>query len=155
PADSVAQDIASGVVCAIKDGGRVECRGANDEGELGVGFAGTVDGGIPAAFESGVATLALGWFHACALLDDGSVRCWGDNEAGKVGTDAYSTARCGPSFCQLTPRPVQGLPPIAEIAAGFDTTCALAVDSSLWCWGRPLGGSPLGLLGRIPGPWED
>ncbi|MCA9694039.1 MAG: hypothetical protein KC636_30915, partial [Myxococcales bacterium] len=83
--------------CAILEGGRLRCWGANSHGQLGLGITehlhcstsdflypecrigddeppsatSIVDVGGP------VAQLALGELHTCALLEGGTVRCWG------------------------------------------------------------------------------
>ncbi|MEZ5270651.1 MAG: RCC1 domain-containing protein [Microthrixaceae bacterium] len=62
--------------CARATGsGRVECWGANDEGQLGNG---TEDDSSRPVAVSGLTTatsLALGYSHSCALLADTTVRC--------------------------------------------------------------------------------
>ena len=38
---------------------------------------------------------------------------------------------------------------VVEISSSFDITCALRIDSSLWCWGGSIYDLPNGLLGDV------
>jgi alpha-tubulin suppressor-like RCC1 family protein len=66
---------------------------------------------------------------------DGTASCWGDNTGGALG-DGTTTNR-------LTPTPVSGLTSVSQLAAGWNHTCALKTDASLYCWGN----NPYGQLG--------
>lgn len=146
------------VLCTLKSGGRVDCWGDNDKGQLGIGFAfpSVTYPLFPAAVAKGATQLALGSNHACALLDDGTVQCWGDNDFGTVGINPEATALCPGGACQSPARLVDGLPKAIAIASGANTVCAVGEDASLWCWGATIGamlntGSPV----RVAGPWQD
>jgi alpha-tubulin suppressor-like RCC1 family protein len=81
--------------------------------------------------------IAHGANHACAIVTGGAVWCWGANDQGQLG-DQTSTSRA-------TAAPIStmgydrgaptGLPPFLMIAAGGNTTCGLAMDGRVWCWG--------------------
>jgi len=67
------------------------------------------------------ARLALGSDHSCALRD-GQVYCWGSSAFGVRGGGSTTTA--------------VGLPtPTVHLASGKYTTCAVAMDGSVRCWG--------------------
>ena len=51
----------------------MECWGANNRGQLGVGLPDVVD------------RLWAGFSHACALVNNGEVWCWGANDVGQLG----------------------------------------------------------------------
>lgn len=72
--------------------------------------------------------LAPGVHHTCALRD-GRVFCWGLNRRGILGVGQPDREDI------LQPSPVVGLPRIAQVVAGYDFTCALAEDLSVYCWG--------------------
>ena len=78
--------------------------------------------------------------HNCAVTSDGAAWCWGWDGAGELGGN--STSECidpvlGDTWaCALAPVEV-GLPePIAEVATGNATSCALALSGQVYCWGE-------------------
>ena len=72
--------------------------------------------------------VAIGANHACAVTTDGQVMCWGANNSGQLG-DGSNTAR-------PMPVPVTGaLASVKRVAAGFEDTCAVTMDGTVWCWG--------------------
>lgn len=77
---------------------------------------------------AGVAQLAIGASHGCALTTEGGVWCWGENAYGQLGRGSFVSG--GDRRAARVE-----LPPAAQIAAGWDTTCARLRDASVWCWG--------------------
>ncbi len=77
--------------CALLEGGRLRCWGANDRGQLGYGHTDdigdneTLTGVGDVNLGSAVTQIAAGGAHTCALLEGGQVRCWGWNEYGQLG----------------------------------------------------------------------
>jgi hypothetical protein len=126
------------------------CFGADNVGQTGTGGV-IAESSFPPALGAARA-LALGGAHVCALGTDASVACWGRNTYGAVGGQPFTSPVCGSDNCERSPRQVQGLPPIDEVAASDDSTCALGTDHTLWCWGG--GGADFGAPVRVPGPWE-
>ncbi|MEZ4266426.1 MAG: hypothetical protein R3F39_08610 [Myxococcota bacterium] len=81
----------------------------------------------PAPTQTG--RLAAGSDHACVLRKDGSVAYWGRNDRGQLGIGRESPN-------QTIPVDIVALPVAAvSVSAARDTTCALLVDATLWCWG--------------------
>jgi hypothetical protein len=109
--------------CALLADDTVRCWGA------GAGTGG-VDDPTPVAVNglSDVTQLTSGsWYH-CALLGDGSLRCWGSNHFGQLGN--------GTTVDSYLPVPVAGtLPPVVQVSAGAEHTCALDAAGEVWCWG--------------------
>lgn len=142
--------------CAIQPGGRVECWGRNDRGQLGVAGG---DRTLPTvvAASSGVdnvVALAAGANHTCALRADGTVRCWGDDAFGQLGNGSPPTEPIGGGFRAVA---VAGLTRVTQIAAGGDTTCAVVASGMVFCWGRNDRGQlgralPVGSGSHIPVP---
>lgn len=86
----------------------------------------------------------MGQSHLCARGAGGKVYCWGSNDDLQLGRpDRKSGSHDGPAS------EVKGLPPVTKLAAGGDTTCAIAKDQRVFCWGKGE------LLGDGSGEKED
>jgi alpha-tubulin suppressor-like RCC1 family protein len=98
--------------CAITEGQRLVCWGANEHGQLGDGTQ--TSRGVPVEVSAlqGVAAVALGQEHTCAVLSSGAARCWGNNDGGTLGDGTYTS--------RSLPADVKGLragSPSARLAA--------------------------------------
>ena len=113
--------------CALVQG-RGFCFGANVDGALGSGDVATRLSPArlltPVSFD----VLSAGENHMCGLEHGtGAIWCWGYNASGQLGIGDV-TARDVPT---QVPMPARAI----VLAAGYNHTCAIAVDRSLWCWG--------------------
>lgn len=125
--------------CGIRGTGDLYCWGRNVYGHLGDGT--TLTRVAPAQVAAGKTwkRVALGRTHTCGIADEGGVDvplCWGWDNNGELGNGAGVTN-------QLTPAPVVvpgGGAPWIAIAAGYNHTCAVRQDGTLWCWGRNASG---------------
>jgi alpha-tubulin suppressor-like RCC1 family protein len=124
------------------DGPSVHCWGYGEIGQFGDGMRPVM--GRPATridMLAGAAQLFAGDAHGCVADASGRVRCWGSTAAGQVGVepgeDCTATALGRwPTRCVTMPLAVQGLASgVAELALGFNHTCARLGDGSVWCWG--------------------
>ncbi len=79
--------------------------------------------------------------HVCALMDDDNVYCWGRNIVGQLGNGTNNSSSV-PTMVDMTG--VLSGKTIKSLAIGNETTCALASDEQVYCWGD--GGD--GLLGN-------
>jgi len=78
----------------------------------------------------GAVEIAVGKQHTCARLNDDSVWCWGMNDGGQLGEGAAATESSSPvEVASLGPGGV------LQLSAGWQHTCALLADRSVWCWG--------------------
>ncbi|MGZ3450646.1 MAG: RCC1 domain-containing protein [Polyangiales bacterium] len=115
--------------CATLDDGSVECWGLRVEGES---FAPKV---APSLHD--IVELSIGRSHLCGRTSTGSVLCLGDDTHGQLGFASTTSCPHGVGACTVDAAAVVGLPkPARAIAAGGDSTCAILVDGTLWCWGR-------------------
>ena len=122
--------------CALSKSGAVSCWGANGVGQLGDGTAEERSKPEPVRGISNAVQLAVGEQHACAALRDGAVWCWGDNGYGELGRSTKE--KCGPSKepCGKVAGPVAGLTDAVQVATGWEFSCALRKDATVWCWGN-------------------
>jgi alpha-tubulin suppressor-like RCC1 family protein len=133
----------------VLKGGKVQCWGWNDLGQLGNGYAGDVT--PKAAFYtipqnvigsdgtplSGVVSVAAGNEHTCAILANSTgntVVCWGANTLHQLGIGATGSAYT------TTPVPVldaaqSPLIGATALAAGRDQTCTVLSGGAVYCWG--------------------
>ncbi|MBI5500261.1 MAG: hypothetical protein HY907_08465 [Deltaproteobacteria bacterium] len=108
--------------CAVMRDGTARCWVRDPE------FHAPMPTATPVAGVDGVLALAVGETHVCALLAGSDVICWGDdNHHGQLGRPS--------SDRPAAPALVAGLPPVAEIAAGWFSTCAITKSGEVWCWG--------------------
>jgi len=129
-------DLAAGGshTCARYADGTVQCRGADDHGQLGSGrvlspwnekvFSATP---IRVVELANVMQLSAGDLHSCAVVSDGTVRCWGSNRSGQLGDGTMTSS--------ATPVTVRGLSNVRSIAAGNTHSCAVLADRTAKCWG--------------------
>ncbi|MGE0357588.1 MAG: FG-GAP-like repeat-containing protein [Burkholderiales bacterium] len=120
--------------CALTSGGGVKCWGNNFEGELGDNSTNLSNVPVDVAgLASGAADVAAGQFHTCALTTGGGVKCWGQNGSGQLGDNTGAVS--------LVPVDVSGLASgVAQVAAGYDHSCARTTGGALKCWGLNLQG---------------
>ena len=108
--------------CARYAGGRVECWGLNDVGQLGDGTATPFQ--VPATVVSGghnLAKLASGPNTTCGITTAGAAYCWGVLSGGTT----------------LVPTLVSGGHVFAEISSGgIDGFCGLTTGGNILCWGQ-------------------
>ena len=144
--------IAAGLdhTCAIITGGRVQCWGANQLGQVGDGT--TSPSSTPAdvcedkactSSLSSVAFIALGGQHTCAGTATAGAKCWGTNHYGQLG--AETAQECTDPFlgivsCTRIPVNVVGLGGVEAVTAGTNHSCALTTANAAKCWGRNTDG---------------
>jgi alpha-tubulin suppressor-like RCC1 family protein len=132
--------------CATTALGTVECWGANDTAQLGLGnvldtrpaplyvpaFTGLTD-------TTSATMVAPGGDHSCAVTRHGTVMCWGSNQQGAVGI-------ANTSGVQKVPVNVQGITAVSptttavSVVVGYDFSCALMADHTIDCWGSNMNG---------------
>jgi alpha-tubulin suppressor-like RCC1 family protein len=116
--------------CAIGSDKKVQCWGANNSGQLGLGnFAHRnkpsrveLDGDVDAS------AIVLGQYHTCIVGSDKKVQCWGYNYHGQLGSGNNSNHN--------KPFRVKLDGTIDTIAAGMAHTCVIDSNSYMWCWGH-------------------
>ncbi|WP_433930728.1 hypothetical protein AB3662_42135 [Sorangium cellulosum] len=108
-------------MCAVFDGGKVQCWGQDWNKQLG-GLGASSDPGVTLV-ESGAIAVVGGQFHTCVLLGTGQVQCSSGGQSEGAGLD----------MGRLTP--VAGISTAVALSAGKHYSCARLADASVQCWG--------------------
>lgn len=127
-------------LCALLTDGRIQCRGQNLWGQLGIGKESQAPTKLSDKIEEEPPTLVVdlpssaiavtaGRWHTCALLADKRLACWGFNQFGQLGDGTTTLRRNKPVL-------VNGLPGgVFSVSAGYNHTCAVLETGRVFCWG--------------------
>lgn len=116
--------------CAVTEEGAALCWGDRRGGRLGTGRDEPADRTLPArvAGELVWEEVHAGGAHTCGVTSGRRLHCWGRDAEGQLGTDGEAERALGPAPAALEP-------PVAEVAAGPNHTCARSAEGA-WCWGE-------------------
>jgi alpha-tubulin suppressor-like RCC1 family protein len=125
----------------------VKCWGYNWDGQLGLGdrvnrFAAADMGDALPALDFGgrkVKKIVAGQGRAYALCDDDTVWAWGNNAQGVLGLGSAVEHALSPTQLALGANVH-----FVDVATSYGTSCAVASDGRVKCWGLNTGGA-LGL----------
>ncbi|MEX2178750.1 MAG: hypothetical protein WD801_08585 [Gemmatimonadaceae bacterium] len=130
----VAVTIGDGHTCALTESGLAYCWGQNDRGQVGDGT--DLDRSSPVLVSTSLRFLSLsaGAYHTCGVTTSNAAYCWGDHRWGQLGVGdvEYNSAAVN----EAAPPAGGGGLLVAEIAAGWQHTCALTTTGAAYCWGR-------------------
>ncbi len=125
--------------CSLTQGGRVNCWGANGEGQVGVVLGGiitsdslTFGSPVPVMPATIFSNVSAGGLHSCALTSTGAPWCWGYNTSGQLGN--------GTSTGSTFPVLVSGGLTLVSITTGLAHSCGLTAAGAAWCWGTNANG---------------
>lgn len=144
--------------CALTATNVLACWGRNTDGQVGAGD--TAVHRVPTAVAVGGTVLAgktitdvsMRFDHACAVTSDGIGACWGSGTYGRLGTGTTSGS--------TTPVPITTAGTVLagrslkQIVTGSTTSCALATDSTIACWGSTSGATTATEIVRTGTPLE-
>ena len=122
--------------CAIDDGGRLWCWGANSAGQLGLGDRDPREVPDEVPLGGSARDVSTGELHTCAVRGDGTLWCWGES----------ANARLGPALMNVDQlSPVEACPRLdpgndwASVEVGGEHSCGFRAGG-LSCWGRNADG---------------
>ncbi len=123
--------VGNGFGCVVHNSDPL-CWGANVLGQLGRGTQSLAPGLQPQRLDeiAGMTQIDAGRDHACALTLSQDVTCWGSNSDGQLGLGPALTSVSSPTT--ITSPPIVGM---VDVSAGYDHTCAVRDDGTVWCWG--------------------
>ena len=83
----ISMDSGTSHTCAVSSNGSVMCWGANDQGQLGLGFTSVEELPTFVSFDEDVTILSVsaGDEHTCATTSNGEVYCWGSGSDKQLG----------------------------------------------------------------------
>lgn len=154
PTGFTAVDVGPWSTCALAVGGAAWCWGANGS-PLGVGdTSGNVRAPKPVEGGREFARLSHAQSHTCALTAAGEAWCWGSNHEGQLASPGTVQGSIPAGPPQAAPVRVEGVPAFRAIDAGSRHTCAIAADSTAWCWGLDFYGEAgnRGCCVNLPAP---
>ncbi len=105
----------------------IVCWGGNARGQLGTGDE--TPRVLPTVISGGWIQLDTGSDFACGISEHFRLLCWGNNEIGQLGASFAGAATGVPGTVALDWVGAQ------MVGAGTNTSCAVATDGSLACWG--------------------
>lgn len=114
--------------CGIAADGAAWCWGQGNYGQLGNDSG--QNSAVPVQVAGGLKfrSISAGLLHSCGVTTDGRAWCWGSNELAPLGVGART-------MVVHMPAAVPGTVRFEAIGAGYQHSCALATDASVWCWG--------------------
>jgi len=140
--------------CALDTEGLVHCWGNNYQSQFGNGELFVDEPALAPVPSCGggrtFTSIAAGMAHACGVTLDQEVYCWGLNVEGELGTDDM----LGANDSGIAVPVLAGVDrPLLQLDLGDYSSCGLAVDGSVMCWGDIQGlleGAPGGIDGSPP-----
>ena len=133
-------------ICAIASNDLLYCWGDNSGGELGIGQIGNrevpkqvkigVSGSeIPAGFK--IKQVEMGVSRTCAIASNDLLYCWGDNTSGQLGNGINGGDGSVPKQVKIgtSGSEISSGSKIKQVAVGSSSTCAIASNNLLYCWG--------------------
>ena len=134
--------------CGISTSKKLYCWGVNTYGQLGDNSL--TSRSAPVAIEQSslpsleVKQVAVGGAHTCVIGSDDLPYCWGRNDVGQLGNGMLDGSNRMPGYVALNGA-LAGKT-VKQIVAGSRSTCVIASDDKLYCWGHNTSGSTTPVL---------
>jgi len=129
--------------CAVASDNNAYCWGFNFNGQLGNNS--TSNSNVPVAVNTSgvlsgktiISPISIREYHACAVASDNNAYCWGYNNKGQLGNN--STSQSTVPVAVNTAGVLSGKT-LTAVAVGQYSSCALASDGTVYCWGENVYG---------------
>jgi alpha-tubulin suppressor-like RCC1 family protein len=130
--------------CFTNPSGVPSCWGPNRMGQLARENSKGSFNPVTVAIPGSAVDICSGLMHNCVVTSSGRVLCWGGNTSAQLGVPAAKTPGQG-NVAPHSAKPVEaaGVKNAVSVSCGFDNTCAVIADGTVWCWG----GNGYGKLG--------
>lgn len=122
-------------VCVVDTTDEIYCWGNGTFG--GLGHASNSSSDVPVAVSKAgvlngltIKSVSSGFYHTCVIASDDKVYCWGSGGEGQLGNGAFF-----PSNSPVAAVIPGGLA-VKELTTVRNTTCAIASDDQVYCWGK-------------------
>lgn len=117
-------------MCGVTKDHKSYCWGGNNKGKLGTGSDLESQSFVPIIVtgKTEFVSLSAGIIHTCGLTAKGKAWCWGAGIVGQLGMPV-------PDGKTPVPVPVNTKLLFSSIQPANATTCAMAMDKNIYCWG--------------------
>lgn len=125
--------------CAVQSDGTIQCWGANNYGQLGLGNTSTTTGpqavtvlGSTKAEKNSAGKFQISGdtYQVCARVTGGKIRCWGTTSAGN-----FANPLGGPASSYAAAVASPDLTNVEQISARGSATCLVTTTGQVWCTG--------------------
>lgn len=116
----------SGFICGLKTNKQLTCWGSGDY---------ALDYTTPKTWPGKYKYVSAKERHVCAVKEDGSVWCAGSNGKGELGSGEVQVGASSKDPVPVTMRDSSD-ETFVMVSTGNSHTCALSVDSEIFCWGN-------------------
>ncbi|MBO9665787.1 MAG: hypothetical protein J7501_03130 [Bdellovibrio sp.] len=126
--------------CGITTDGTLKCWGSDSDGLYSVGDGSVLSRTSPIVIDSGKKYIKIyaNESNVCGIREDNLAYCWGDATNGRLGDNTSNGKK-------VLPSKVSGNLSFSTMGMGKTSSCAITLDSKLYCWGE----GNLGQLGQV------
>lgn len=126
-----ALSMGAGFACSIDELSDLWCWGHNDHHQIDPGTELVVTVARRVDTDRKYKQVSTGRAHVCAIAESGELFCWGANDRNQITVGVRGDIE-QPTKIEFTGGPEAW----RSVSAGFQSTCAIADDGRLFCWGR-------------------
>ena len=124
--------------CGLAADGALHCWGHNADGRVGDGSLEVRPRPVRVGEAEDWRLVVTGGFNSCAIDDGDALHCWGLAECGAVGDGRFGDCYAEKEEKLVASAPIEIGAGTAwrDVALGWTSGCAIAIDGGLSCWGQ-------------------